>query len=68
LSFSARQVGQTIQSRISSRYAEDLDALRSHLSENGINAGAIVDGTPGPKREMTLIDPDGYCLMIAEID
>jgi catechol 2,3-dioxygenase-like lactoylglutathione lyase family enzyme len=49
-------------------YADDLDALRSHLGENGVTAGPIVDGTPGPKREMTVSDPDGYCLMIAEID
>jgi catechol 2,3-dioxygenase-like lactoylglutathione lyase family enzyme len=49
-------------------YAEDLDALRHHLTENGVGAGSIVDGTPGPKREMTVRDPDGYCLMIAEID
>jgi catechol 2,3-dioxygenase-like lactoylglutathione lyase family enzyme len=49
-------------------YADDLDALRSHLLANGVEAGAIVDGTPGPRREMTVIDPDGYCLMVAEID
>jgi catechol 2,3-dioxygenase-like lactoylglutathione lyase family enzyme len=49
-------------------YTEDLDALRSHLIGNGISAGPIVDGTPGPRREMTVRDPDGYCLMIAEID
>ena len=49
-------------------YAEDLDALRSHLNENDINPGPIVDGSPGPQREMTARDPDGYCLMIAEID
>jgi len=49
-------------------YAEDLDALRSRLGENGVAAGPIVDGTPGPKREMTVRDPDGYSLVIAEID
>jgi catechol 2,3-dioxygenase-like lactoylglutathione lyase family enzyme len=49
-------------------YTQDLDALRSHLSENGVGAGPIVDGAPGPKREMTVRDPDGWCLMIAEID
>jgi len=49
-------------------YAEDLDALRSRLGENGVAAGPIVDGTPGPKREMTVRDPDGYRLVIAEID
>lgn len=49
-------------------YAEDLDALRSHLSTNGIGVGPIVDGTPGPDREMALRDPDGYCLMVAETE
>jgi Glyoxalase/Bleomycin resistance protein/Dioxygenase superfamily len=49
-------------------YAEDLDALRGHLNENDINPGPIVDGSPGPQREMTVRDPDGYCLMVAEID
>jgi len=33
-----------------------------------IAAGLIVDGSPGPKREMTVLDPDGYCLMVAETD
>jgi catechol 2,3-dioxygenase-like lactoylglutathione lyase family enzyme len=49
-------------------YAEDLDALRAHLTEHAVSAGPIVDGSPGPEREMTVRDPDGYCLMIAEID
>jgi catechol 2,3-dioxygenase-like lactoylglutathione lyase family enzyme len=49
-------------------YVDDLDALRSHLIENGVEAGAIVDGTPGPRRELTLRDPDRYCLMVAEIE
>lgn len=48
-------------------YAEDLDALRNHLTANGITAGPIGDGTPGPDREMTVRDPDGYCLLVAEI-
>ena len=43
-------------------YVEDLDALRSHLSENGVGASPIVDGTPGPEREMTVRDPDGLLL------
>lgn len=47
-------------------YAEDLDGLRGHLLADGVPVGPIVDGSPGPKREMRLSDPDGYCLMIAE--
>ena len=47
-------------------YAEDLDGLRQHLVAEGVDAGEIVDGSPGPDREMTVRDPDGYCLMVAE--
>jgi hypothetical protein len=47
-------------------YAEDLDALREQLLHAGIDAGAIVDGSPGPEREMRVSDPDGWCLMVAE--
>ena len=47
-------------------YTENLDGLRDHLLANGLAAGPIVDGSPGPEREMGLSDPDGYCLMIAE--
>jgi catechol 2,3-dioxygenase-like lactoylglutathione lyase family enzyme len=46
-------------------YADDLDGLRDHLLANGVVAGEIADGSPGPEREMRLADPDGYCLMIA---
>lgn len=49
-------------------YAQDLDALREHLLANGVTPDPIIDGTPGPDREMRLSDPDGYCLMIAETD
>jgi hypothetical protein len=34
----------------------------------GISAGEIVDGTPGPRQEMRLTDPDGYVLMVAQIE
>ena len=47
-------------------YAQDLDGLRAHLLGAGVSAGEIVDGSPGPEREMRVVDPDGYVLMIAE--
>lgn len=47
-------------------YAEDLDALRVHLVSTEVSVGPIVNGSPGPEREMTVHDPDGYCLKIAE--
>jgi catechol 2,3-dioxygenase-like lactoylglutathione lyase family enzyme len=49
-------------------YAEDLDALRDHLVAHDLSAGPIRDGTPGPARELSLSDPDGYCLMVAETE
>jgi hypothetical protein len=49
-------------------YAPDLVGLRDHLVSQGLTPGEIVDGSPGPAQEMRLDDPDGYCLMIAQID
>ena len=49
-------------------YVRDLEALRADLVAAGVPAGEIVDGTPGPRRELRLSDPDGYCLMVAEIE
>ncbi len=49
-------------------YARDLAPLRDHLVTQGVLAGEILDGTPGPRHEMRVIDPDGYCLMIAQIE
>lgn len=49
-------------------YADDLRALRDRLVAAGVAAGEMVDGKPGPSEEMGLSDPDGYCLMIAQID
>jgi SnoaL-like domain len=49
-------------------YARDLVGLRDHLVAQGLTPGEVVDGSPGPRREMRVTDPDGYCLMIAQID
>ena len=49
-------------------YARDLASLRDHLVAHDVAAGEIVDGTPGPKQEMRVEDPDGYVLMIAQIE
>jgi hypothetical protein len=42
--------------------------LRQQLLANGIDVGGIEDGTPGPSEQMLLADPDGYVLMVAQID
>jgi uncharacterized glyoxalase superfamily protein PhnB len=49
-------------------YSDDLAALRKQLLAEGIHAGEIVDGTPGPLQEMRLTDPDGYVLMVAQLE
>ena len=49
-------------------YSHDLSALRDQLLRAGIEAGKIEDGSPGPREEMRVTDPDGYVLMIAQIE
>jgi ketosteroid isomerase-like protein/uncharacterized glyoxalase superfamily protein PhnB len=49
-------------------YSHDLAALRDQLVAAGIEAGAIADGSPGPRQEMRVTDPDGYVLMVAQIE
>jgi hypothetical protein len=49
-------------------YSDNLAALREQLLAEGIDVGEIVDGTPGPPEEMRLTDPDGYVLMVAQLD
>ena len=38
-------------------YPDDLAALREQLLVDGIEVGEIVDGTPGPSREMPNLTP-----------
>jgi len=47
-------------------YARDLVAVRDHLVAHGLTPGEIIDGTPDPRHEMRVTDPDGYCLMVAQ--
>jgi hypothetical protein len=49
-------------------YTHDLAGLRAHLLHSGIQTGEILDGSPGPRHEMRVTDPDGYCLMVAQIE
>ena len=48
-------------------YSNNLTGLREQLLADGINVGEILDGTPGPREEMRLTDPDGYVLMVAQV-
>ena len=49
-------------------YSDDLAALRKQLLAAEVSVGEIVDGTPGPRQEMRLTDPDGYVLMVAQVE
>jgi uncharacterized glyoxalase superfamily protein PhnB len=49
-------------------YSPNLTALREQLVAAGVSVGEIADGTPGPREEMRLTDPDGYVLMVAQIE
>ena len=49
-------------------YSDNLAALREQLLAGRIHVGEIVDGTPGPSQEMRLTDPDGYVLMVAQLE
>jgi hypothetical protein len=46
----------------------ELAGLRDDLVACGFAPGEIVDGSPGPRHEMRVADPDGYVLTIAQID
>lgn len=49
-------------------YSHDLASLRDQLVSAGIQAGPIEDGSPGPVEQLRVTDPDGYVLMIAQIE
>jgi catechol 2,3-dioxygenase-like lactoylglutathione lyase family enzyme len=49
-------------------YSSNLAALREQMVAEGIDVGEISDGTPGPQEEMRLTDPDGYVLMVAQVE
>ena len=47
---------------------EDLVGLRERLIQAGWKPPEIEDGTPGPKQEMSICDPDRHFLTIAELE
>ena len=47
-------------------HSDDLAGFRARLVAEGLTVGEIRDGTPGPRQELALSDPDGYCLMVAQ--
>jgi len=49
-------------------YTEDLAGLRERLIAAVWEPPGIEDGTPGPKQEMNLCDPDRHFLTVAEVE
>jgi predicted enzyme related to lactoylglutathione lyase len=49
-------------------YVHDLDDLHAQLARAGLEPGAIEAGDPGPDRQFSIDDPDGYNLMVTEAD
>jgi ketosteroid isomerase-like protein len=49
-------------------YSRELAALREQLLDVGVEAGEILEGTPAPRQQMELTDPDGYVLMVAQTE
>jgi catechol 2,3-dioxygenase-like lactoylglutathione lyase family enzyme len=61
-------VDRTQQAVLFYLYTDDLPGLRARLVSEGLPVGEIRDGSPGPRQELAMSDPDGYCLMVAQIE
>jgi predicted enzyme related to lactoylglutathione lyase len=46
-------------------YVDDVAAVHAQWTDEGLSAGPISYPFYCPKGEFRLVDPDGYCLMIA---
>ncbi|HZA17522.1 MAG TPA: VOC family protein [Pseudonocardiaceae bacterium] len=66
LAESGEPVDAALQGVLFYLYSDNLAELRQHLRANGISPSEIADGSPGPREELRVDDPDGYCLMIAQ--
>jgi ketosteroid isomerase-like protein/catechol 2,3-dioxygenase-like lactoylglutathione lyase family enzyme len=66
LAFAHEPVDPARQAVLFYLYSDDLRDLQRHLRAHGVRAGQIRDGSPGPREEMCVRDPDGYVLMIAQ--
>jgi predicted lactoylglutathione lyase len=49
-------------------YVQDLDDLHGQLAQAGLEPGPIESGDPGPDRQFSIDDPDGYNLMVTEAE
>lgn len=48
-------------------YADDVAALRKHLLENSVEVSEIGRPFYMPNGEIRITDPDGYCLLIGQL-
>jgi ketosteroid isomerase-like protein len=49
-------------------YTRDLAGLRERLVAADLRPSPIHDGTPGPRYEMRIADPDGYVVMVTQLE
>lgn len=49
-------------------YSSNPAALREQFLAAGVAAGEILDGTPAPREQLRLADPDSCVLMVAQIE
>ena len=63
---SEEPVASAVQGALFYFYATDLTGLREQLQSAGLKPGPIKYPDYLPLGEMSIQDPDGYCLMIAQ--
>jgi len=66
LARSSRPIQASAQDVLFYLYASDLTGLRAELLDAGLAPGKINYPEHLPAGELRLVDPDGYCLMIAQ--
>lgn len=49
-------------------YVHDLDDLHMQLTQAGLEPSPIESGAPGPDRQFSIDDPDGYNLMVTDAE
>ena len=49
-------------------YAHVVEDLHERLAQAGLAPGPIESGAPGPDRQFSIDDPDGYNLVVTDAD
>jgi hypothetical protein len=58
-------VDASVQAVLFYLYFEDIAAVHASLAEAGLDVGPLDAPPHSPNGEFRLLDPDGYCLMLA---